>query len=431
MKANQFILTGLIALGSLVAHSAQAVTSDLVLRITGSTAFRSQTHSGIIAAYGGSQASGGITSYAYVGTSASGASQAIYYGTISGKLVIIKTSWSGSEAGVRTVAANSSSASANFLADTILDNTGSGVAALQTGTASVTAGTTAEIPDVAMADNYQSSSAFFGSYGGVTYPTLTEVTLTPSGDPVGIVAFQFVTSAASPITDITTDLAKSLFSTGALPLSFFTGDSTSTGYVFATGRDPDSGTRLDTLAVIGLGAQSAVKQYQPSTSATGGQVAAAGGSIAFNIPAPAGTVNGISVALYNNGYNSGGNLGKALANATTAMVTKDFPTTGTDTTGGYYVGYMSTGDASTAAGLSPAAIRLTFNGVPYTVANVLTGKYPFWSYEHMYIRSSMSVTGQAVAQTIANGINSAVTSGLTPSAMLVKRSTDGARILTK
>jgi hypothetical protein len=105
---------------------------------------------------------------------------------------------------------------------------------------------------------------------------------------------------------------------------------------------------------------------------------AAGGSIAYNIPAPAGTVNGVSVALYNNGYDSGGNLGKALANATTAMVTKDFPTAGTNTTGGYYVGYMSTSDASSAATSTltnpTPAIRLTLNGVGYTVANVLSGK---------------------------------------------------------
>jgi hypothetical protein len=36
-------------------------------------------------------------------------------------------------------------------------------------------------------------------------------------------------------------------------------------FVFATGRDPDSGTRLNQSAEVGLGPVAAVKHYQPST----------------------------------------------------------------------------------------------------------------------------------------------------------------------
>ena len=362
MKAPKTLLAALVAIAC--ASVAQAQTT---VRFTGSTAFRLNTHNAILHIY-----DSGVT-YGFTGTSFGGAQQAIFHGTIGGQTVHIKTAWSGAEGGMQTV---SGQVSIPFLADGTPTSTG--------GTSGATPGGDNSVPDIAMADQFQSSSAFFGLYRGVTYPTLTE----SPNSPVGIVPFKFVANKGAPagLTNINTQQARALFGAGALPLSFFTGNNADeTKTVVATGRDPDSGTRLNTSAEIGLGPQASVKHWQP-LSAGGTLVNTVGVAIDHFTPWPASVINGIPVAVFNGGYASGGDLSKMLGNTCPANFT--------------VVSYGSVNDVD-ANSIPNSAVELSYNGVllgntggNYNNATVLTeGKYTFWCYEHVLYRSGYSRGG--------------------------------------
>lgn len=404
MKTLKTILAGLLTLACV--SFAQAQTT---VRITGSTAYRGAVYNAITHSY-----TAGYT-YAYTGTSLSGAQQAIFVGTVGGQQVTTKTDFTGSEGGIQTVAGQ---VAIPFLPDSTATSTG--------GTSGQTVATSANggdvaVPDVAMSDTFQSSSAYFGLYKGKNYPTLNE----SPNSPVGIVPFKFIASKGAPagLTNITSQQARALFGAGALPLALFTGlpaDEAST--VVATGRDPDSGTRLTTFAEIGLGSQASVKQYQP-LDGSGNLVKTAGGSIAKFAPWPASTINGIAVAQFNGGYASGGDLSKGLANTTPAGFT--------------IVSYSGVGDADPQ--LANGVVELTYNGVKlgtpaggqsYNNITALTeGDYSFWGYEHLYYRSSTAGTAVGnVADTFANQLKTADAQVLLGS-MKVQRNTDGSVVL--
>jgi hypothetical protein len=71
--------------------------------------------------------------------------------------------------------------------------------------------------DFGLSTNFQSTSPFNGEYNGLEYSEIKEV-------PVGISQLGFYGSPGIPIDNITTQQAKQLYDTGALPLSFFTGN---------------------------------------------------------------------------------------------------------------------------------------------------------------------------------------------------------------
>ena len=93
MKTLKTFIAGLLALACVsIAQAQQSV------RLTGSTAFRANTLTAITHVY-----DAGFT-YGYTGASFTGSSQAIFFGTIGGQPTTIKTTWSGSEGGMQTVA---------------------------------------------------------------------------------------------------------------------------------------------------------------------------------------------------------------------------------------------------------------------------------------------------------------------------------------
>jgi hypothetical protein len=414
---------GLFALA--LAAAAQAQTP---IRITGSTAFRGATVTAISKIFDNNQFSVG-----YTGTSFTGATAANFRGLVDGVDVLIKTSWSGAEGGVQTVAFGAAPLTVKFLPDDATTTAAApgtaagGTSGLTDPTASGGAASTfkAEIPDIAMADQFQSSSAFFGDYKGKNYPTLVESPFSP----VGVVAFKFVASKSAPatVTNITSQLAQNLFSAGRAKLSLFTGNLNDTSFVFATGRDPDSGTRLNQSAEIGLGPVASVKHYQPS-DANGAVLNTAGGSVAKNVPWPAGTVNTVAVPTFNGGYASGGRLALAMGNTTDTMQNVDAngqPLPGAAATGGFYIAGMSTGDATTA--ITNGAKELTYNGVAYSAANVVQGLYTFWCYEHVYYRSTATAAVAAVGDKLANQILT-TDAPVKISDMKVTRQTDGGKV---
>ncbi len=369
-------LTGVLAVS--MASVAQAdPLNPTVVRITGSTAFRSATHTAIKNILGA-----GYT-HAFTGATIGSASQAIFTGTVDGADVVIKTSWSGAVAGVQTV---SQGINVNFLPDSTTQSIGAG-------TSGATVGTEAGTPDVAMTDNYQAATPF-------TTPALTDTV-------VGVVPFKWVASngaAATTISNITPQLAQVLFSTGSVALSTFTGLSADAGVtVFATGRDPDSGTRLTTFAESGIGVNSQVVQYQPVIS---------GATVTGHIPWPVSVVNGTTFAQGNGGYSSGGTLATTMSKTTAAL-------------NGYYVSYMGLSDATNA--ITGGAVELKYNGVSYSLSNIQEGLYTFWGYEHLMYRSTLAAAKKTVATRLATQIIN-VDSPILLSTMKVVRLADGGAV---
>src|SRR3954470_22478546 len=93
--------TSLLATAAALALSSlsPAQTSQpITLRITGAQAFRGVTHTAI-----GNILSAGYT-YGFQGSGLASANAAIFTGRVGTQPVIIKTAWTGSTAGVRTVA---------------------------------------------------------------------------------------------------------------------------------------------------------------------------------------------------------------------------------------------------------------------------------------------------------------------------------------
>ncbi len=441
-RTLSYLTAGLFALA--LASAAHAQTP---IRITGSTAFRTATVTAISKIFDGNTFTAG-----YNGTSFTGATACNFRGLVDGVDVLVKTSWSGAEGGVQTV---SGSLPVKFLPDdaplsSAAPTTGAGATQnLHDPTAAGAASTDfkAEIPDIAMGDQFNFDSAFFGDFQGKTYPALTE----SPNSPVGVVAFKFVASTSAPatVTNITSQLAANLYTAGKVQLSLFTGvapaqiqdpafpndpskkindpNDPNSKFVFATGRDPDSGTRLNTSAEIGLGPVSSVKQYQPS-DANGAVITTAGGAVGINKPWPGSTVNTIIVPTFNGGYSSGGKLAGALANTTTTMQNVDANGTalpGGAATGGFYIAGLSTGDAKTAT--DAGAHELTFNGVAYSTANVTSGLYTYWCYEHLYYRTAASAEIVSFGDKLAGEILN-FDAPFKISDMKVKRFFDGGKV---
>ena len=394
MKLLPTILAGAIALGFVTTASA-----DTVLRLTGSTAFRAQTHKAIINILNGGtvqaafeRISSGAPSA--TATTLSGSDRAVFIGTISGHpelgTVTVKTSWSGSTGGIQTV---SNSIAIGFMPDvpsaTAVATVSGGSA---TGGTQVLDANISEIPLAGMADTFQGSTPF--TTNPLTYQT------------VGVIGFKWVASKGAPtgLNNITPQLAQALWGNGTLPLALFTGSSADEGtLVYATGRDPDSGTRATAFAESGIGVFSVVTQYKPTISS---------GAVTAWAPYPQQTVNGITFPIGQGGEASGSSLINNVSATASAGV-------------GFGIGYMSTNDAATA--IANGAKELTYNGVPYSLTAVQSGQYTFWCYEHVTYRNTLSGDPKTVADLMANQILT-TDSPVLLSTMKCTRPTDGGQV---
>jgi hypothetical protein len=365
-------LKSLFLVGVATVSLSSAAHAQTELRLTGSTAFRSATHTAITKIF----ASGYRA--AHTGSSLSSANQSIFKGTVNGEEVVIKASWSGSVGGVQTVSQN---IDVNFLPESVLPVSGTATG--------VATGTETGKPDVAMTDNFQAATPF-------PSPVLVD-------KPVGVVPFKWVASKGAPagLSNINPQLAQAVFGAGSAALSLFTGlAADEVTKVFATGRDPDSGTRLTTFAEAGVGVNAEVVQYQPTVSS---------GAVTAHVPWPETVVNGITFRQGNGGYSSGGSLVTTMG-ATTAAI------------GGFYVSYMGLSDAT--AAIAAGAKELTYSGVLYSLDNVKNGLYTFWCYEHLMYKSTLTGVKKTVADTLATQIET-VDAPIKLSDMRVIRLSDG------
>ncbi len=456
------MIAGAAALVAAVLH-AEPSNESVIVRLTGSSAFRSATHNAIVQLYDSPPVAG------YTGGVLSSSSRSFFYGTIGGTKTIITTSWSGSVVGVKNVAG---AIPVSFLPDTLAD---SGKTALAvTGATSATGGTSFssfttfesnnQLPDIAMSDVFQTTTPFktpvltslrVGVLGfawlvnrSLKFPIVTKSSVTTTNaspvismaDVTGILVGMSVkgtdvpqsdvkvlsvdtgantvtlshnatatsTSAvltfsmAPPFTNINTQQAQALWSSGTASLAQFTGVAADANkLVYATGRNADSGTRLTAFAESGIGVDSTVTQYKPTVF---------NGEITDLSPYPEQTVNGITYTQSNGGEASGGTLVGYFGNVSTL---------------GLIVSYVSSGEVLTA--VNAGAVQLTYNGVAYSIDAIKEGHYTFWCYEHLMYPSTLVAAKKSVADALATKIET-VTAPIKLMDMRCSRTTDGSTV---
>ncbi len=408
MKSLKFLAAGILASAAIV----PAASAQTKIYITGSTAFRSATVNAITATL-----SGTVTTASDNASLTSANAVTWTGGNISGNPVTIKASWSGSSGGIQTVAGSYNTV--RFLPDGA------------TGTSNAdprTIGNPAETatPDIAMGDSLQTSTPFLAgtaTSGGGT-PTYVQLNETP----VGIVSFTWAASAGFPTgKSMTKQLALYQFGgTGSVPLALYTGLDAdqatllggATSVVYATGRDPDSGTRVQTLAESGYGVFNNVSQWKPTVS---------GANITAMALYPVQTINGISTVVAGN---SGESSGSTLRNYLTKTLTSGAYQNG-EPGPSYLITYLGVSDFNSVSG--SGAVALSWNGVPFSQSAIINGQYTFWGYERVMTRPSISGVKATFATNLTNTILGTSSATLNPnvklSDMAVSRTGDGGPII--
>jgi hypothetical protein len=368
MKMNKTLLSALVGVG--LVSSASAVN---FVYITGSTAFRSQAFSGItnsfdaipqIATRDGSAASG------------NNANWMLFHGNVGGVETWVNCHWSGSEDGIAGVAQPGSNPTYYLKTDgTVSYTIGSGVPASgETNTSPTT-------PDLAFADSSQLVSL-------TKTPALVKMgtNTTPNGK-VGVIPFVWAKNKNSNpsnswthLTNIS-DVNTRTTLAGPTIAALLTGDPSDTNqFVYVVGRNNRSGTRVDTLSANRYGITVPVDQFN-----IGGFPKSDGATLTL-----------AENADPNDGYNSGGDVEKALH--IDGSCQQSDPINGLN--GWFAIGYLGIGDAKTLLG--NGGVWLSFNGIPFTNGAIEEGQYSFWNYEYLYGRVGIS----GFAQTYGNGLAS-------------------------
>jgi hypothetical protein len=411
MKLSKYVMAGILALT--ITSSTYAQTP---IYITGSTAFRGATVNGISGILSGtvSIAYDGLTS----GVTGPANANAVTWtgGNIGGTAVTIKASWSGSAAGVQTVAG-----APNFNVRFLPDGASGGNNADPRNPANPA---DPEVPDVAMSDVFQAATPFTGTCNGVTYAGLNDTS-------VGVVTFVFAASSGFPIGggagtsssySMTPQLAQNLYPGGLVPLSMITGlvADNNTG-VIATGRDFDSGTRLTTMAETNVGISTGpcgigtlLHQWKPTIS---------GGSVTALALYPRTTINGVDTQVPgNSGESSGSSLRGFLTNTVSVAAAHQVDPT---LTGGFLMTYLGVSDYNN---VSATAVKMRYAGNDFSQLAVEQGQYTFWGYEHLDYKVLGGVK-LTFATNLANHILGETSATLNPnvaiSDMAVQRFADG------
>lgn len=364
----------LISACVLAAGNAGAATR--VFNLTGATAFRAAANNSIIAMLGGA----GTTKYAFTGTSGIGGSnRAIFVGTMPtqfpGDTIIVRTSWSGSTQGILDLAdANS----IQFLDDNVRDDGTPGV-----GNPVTTAGYNLGGAGLDAAE-FENAVARW-SFSDVDKLLSQRPNASLAGGPVGVVPFMFLAGEGAPagVTNMTDQLHESLWSTGNLPASFFTGNAAdATKTVLSTGRNNGSGTRATILAETQYGAFTNVVQFNATFQGTRTE----------DYPtAKLLTVTNFTLGN-NDGHSSNSGVREVLTRSGQDMTRNGVPVNG------FFVSYLTISDALAATvndgdTVTPGvqlegARQMTYNGVAYSTDNVKNGAYSLWGYQQLYLGNS-------------------------------------------
>ena len=330
---------------------------------------------------------------------------------------------------------------------------------LSNGVATGTISKTNAVSTIAFSDTYQASSAFGGgktvavfatnnldpaqtnaTYLGIKGTTNRSVlvasniyTTITNDIPVGIVGFAFVSSANGAIqngtsfagtngaiANITKAQAAALYKLGKVNAAQFTGSLDDTNrFVYAVGRSIDSGTRLITFSMLGLGStvtnnsvangvNTGIKQYlilgtntgikySTYTQSDGTLFASNSASTLVITNWPAEVTLGKLCATGHNGYASGGDLCTTIAAVTSANSPGN----------AIAIGYAGLADAA-----GKNANILSYEGVYPSTGAIKSGSYPFWSVEHILVNNAASATAHAFASTVATSIQVKSTAAL-------------------
>ena len=350
MKINSTLLAA--GLGLVTGSVAFAQTNYVY--ITGSTAARN-------AVYATLTANGSVfdtnTTIATV-TQGSGtpakSTYMTFVGTIGGVPYAVKCDWSGSEAGIADLAGGLSE---SFLADGASSSSSSPGPFVT------------EPVDLCMADN---NKAF--SKNPQAAITGTEVCVIP------FMLLKEVGSAAD-LTNVTSAQFRQAIVGGA-KLALFTGNGSDTSFVYVTGRDDNSGTRVNTFGETAFGIFSLPLQVELNSS---GQMLDPNGDGSYETT---------------EGYSSGGSVATQMGvncSSTTDQINGG--------TGINVIGYVGISDANTALGLG--AVQVAFNGVYESPTTVIQGQYSLWGNEYTYHKnaaSSQALTVYGKLASTSNGI---------------------------
>jgi len=370
---HKFIVTSCAALT--LAAAAQAQTT--VINITGATAFRASANNAIISILGGA----GVTEYAFNnstgGGSVNGTNRAIFRGTVTGipGTVIVRASWSGSTAGIASVA------------------TGTPVQVLKTATPMTTSGN----GFAATSDNYETVVASF-AFSDVAQAASTTLSPTLTGTTVGVVPFQYVANQSAwnhpGMTNMTDQIKNAIYSTSEVPLRFFTGVPSDTKRVLAAGRNNGSGSRATVLGETQYGFFRAVQQFRNPES--GGHTGS-------------GPINRIDF-IGNGGNSSNSFLADLMKGTSSAVDLYDGGEEYESNVDCLILTYLTQSDVDIAtadpdgAGPLQGGKALTYNGVAYSLDKVREGAYSLWGYQWFYQAPSITATEQTFRDTFTAAI---------------------------
>jgi hypothetical protein len=401
MKKISLITVGLVAVGLVSTASATET-----LYITGSTAFRANVNNSLLndgTALGLGSATSTVIGTAY----SSGGSSLVFSNTLSGNPILIKTAFTGSEAGIASLLDRAILDPTPGFPSAPLPNTPLPTFLGDDGTSTGPNNGT-HLPDIALADTSQSVSLS-------KTPTLNIV----GGTTLGIVQFAWLKGANNGqanyahLSNVTLPQLNVLLGTGSLDLSFFTGTSSDFGTtIWLTGRNYGSGTRVNALIDTLYGYGNSVVQYaaNPTYAANGVlNKAATVNNLAENQIKPIG----------NDGYDSGGGVAGVLGS------------TGTFTS--LPVGYIGLADATSIAGVAlgggvitgtyaggfsggftaPVGGQfLTVNGVAYSDQAIINGAYDYYGHEHIFTSSSSQADGVTLAGKLFTDLQNSLTGGV-------------------
>ncbi|MGV3661861.1 MAG: hypothetical protein ACO1TE_16865 [Prosthecobacter sp.] len=380
-----------IAAAMLLAQQASAV--DIV--VTGSTAFRSATHTAI------QNMMTGETVVHNHASALNSAGVATFKGSIAGitETVYVYCSWSGSATGIAAVA--------NSTLVPVIDAAATDAAPQGVVTPGIASNST-KLPRMAFSDVYKESTIYASA-------ALTD-------QRMAVIPFRFVRNrlSSSLITNVTAQQVRALWNNNQQPLKLWTGNAADQDIVIPVGRDNGSGTRITVLAETKYGVGNPVQQWNMTTTGSAGT-----GSVVSARIWPVGLGVG-STLPGNGGYSSGGDIAPFMGMESSSIdlldengdeIVADVPVT--------ILGYLGLGDTTTAT--NNGAVALTYEGVAYSANAVYEGNYTLWGYLHFYyptLTTDETSFRTAMATQLANGTVLG-SNGLLLSAMHCARTSDG------
>jgi hypothetical protein len=421
MKINK-ITYGLIAAG-MVSSASAAISHPTVtlggntyteVFLTGSSAARANIFNAINTAHSGAaqpNGSGGVFDAAPTlvpATAGTGTSTYDAYGTINGVRYCLCLSFSGSEAGIAAVEHLGTGISNPVAANTLHGNPDYSDAVIP------------NTPDVSYLSPVDGTTKFTHAANLATADTSQAVSLTPSPalddfGCVGAVTFVWVKgknsapdAAYNNLVNVT-DPQMNVLLNAFQPANFLTGKvADSSDYALVCGRNRASGTHQNTMLDTQHGVNNASDQWVPSDCFYSNGTTPAGvphGQLqngATEGPTATLTALGGVTEIFNDGFESGGGVAKALEcdEAGSQNIISQGSTLVNSPL--ILIGYLGISDAAGVVATQPNAV-LTLNGNPLNDGNVINGAYSFWGHEHLYgeVGAKTDAVDAAIAKAIA------------------------------